>query len=239
MVQQADASAGPPASRPREPGAGRLALAGGVLVLSGAAGALAEIPQWGACLEEMYGPACVAGQEHHLYTSVLPGPAWIGEPWAVLLHGAALLGLAAAVALLAAGRLDRVWTALLAYPVACVGLLTVLPGITGRGLAINLAVEWAWVLAVPLVFLAACRWSGPGRRPPASRWVLVLLAVAALTSPVPQWVIGIAITDHHDTPPGYGLVQAIPLAVLGVAALAGAALRQVPRPSGLLPRQYR
>lgn len=232
MVQQAAASAVPPTGLPREPGAGRLALVGVVLVLCGVAGALAESPQWGACLEDLYGPACVAGQEHDLYTSVLPGPAWIGEPWAALFHGTALMGLAGAVALVTAGRLERRWRALLVYPTACVGLLTVLPAITGRGLALNLAVEWAWILVIPLVFLAACRWSGPGGRPPASRWILLVLAATALTSTVPQWVIGIVITDHHDTPPGYGLVQAIPMAVLGVAALAGSALRWMPWPSG-------
>lgn len=228
MVHQTAASAIPPVGSPREPGARRLALAGVVLLLSGVAGAVSEIPQWGACLDELYGPACVAGQEHHLYSSVLPGPAWIGEPWAVLLHGAALLGIAAAVALVTAGRLDRVWRALVVYPTACVGLLTLIPAVIGQGLAINVAVEWAWIMAVPLVFLLACLWSGPGGSRPASRWILVLLALLALTSTLPQVFIGIGITGHHDTPPGYGLVQAVPIAALGIAALGGAAVRLVP-----------
>ncbi|WP_417217624.1 hypothetical protein [Arthrobacter sp.] len=141
-MQQAAASVSGPVDPSREPGTGRLALVGVVLLLSGVAGAVAEIPQWGACLDALYGPACVAGQEHHLYGSVLPGPEWIGEPWAVLLHGAALLGIAAAVALVTAGRLGRVWRAQVVYPTACVGLLTLIPGVTG----------WP----------STWRWSGPG-----------------------------------------------------------------------------
>lgn len=229
MVHQTAASASPPVGPSREPGAGRLALAGVVLLLSGVAGAVSEIPQWSACLDELYGPACVAGQEHHLYSSVLPGPAWIGEPWAVLLHGAALLGIAAAVALMTSGRLNQGWRSLLVYPTACVGLLTLFPGVIGQGLAINVAVEWAWIMAVPLVFLVACLWAGPGGTRPKSRWILVLLALLALTSTLPQVLIGIVITGHHDTPPGYGLVQSIPVAALGITALAGAAVRQMPR----------
>ncbi|WP_417217625.1 hypothetical protein [Arthrobacter sp.] len=84
-------------------------------------------------------------------------------------------------------------------------------------------------MVVPLVFLLACLWSGPGGSRPASRWILVLLALLALTSTLPQVFIGIAITGHHDTPPGYGLVQALPVAALGIAALAGAAGRRLPR----------
>ncbi|WP_372698976.1 hypothetical protein [Arthrobacter sp. JSM 101049] len=204
---------------------GQLSLAGILLLVAGVAGGLAEIPRWAPCLDELYGPACVAGQEHELYTSVLPGPAWIGEPVAALLQGVALLCIAATIALWSVGRLNTVWRAVLVCSTAGFGMLTVAPALLGHGLAVNTAAEIVLVFAMPLVFLLACLWAGPGGSRPTSRWVLVLLLVAVLMSPLPQVLIGIGITGHHDTPPGYGLVQAVPLAALGAVALIGAAGR--------------
>lgn len=211
----------------REPGLGRLSLAGFLLLVAGVAGALGEIPRWGPCLDEIYGPACVAGQEHELYAAVLPGPAWIGDPVASLLHGLALLCIAASIALWGAGRLNPVWRAVLVCSTACLGLLTAAPALLGYGLAVNTAAEAVLIWAMPVLFLLACLWSGPGGSRPASRWVLVLLLAGVLISPLPQWVIGIVITGHHDTPPGYGLVQAVPMAVIGIAALAGATAKML------------
>lgn len=207
---------------PRAPGAGKWPqfAAGLALLAAGLSMALAENGRWRGCSDDWWAPACITAQGNAAdYLAPLPG--WIGPASSAAWQGLALLLIAFALhVMLKALVPGGVRTAAVAVA-GLAGLMTLIPAVTGQGLAVNMATLVLWVLVAPLLYLVIFVIASYPRPQPAKLWAMWLALLLAATSPLLQLIISAPL--HHDTPPWYAMIQAVPLGAYG-AAIAIAAL---------------
>lgn len=210
-------------------------LGGLAVVAAGLAVAAALVLRWGRCVGDAVSVPCISAQSH-TYDYLLPTPPWVPIPGAAPLEGVAHLLLAVAVALaarpLAAGPPARALAWAGTGALVLVGVLTLVSGLLGAPLAVNLPASLLWGLLGPVLLAAlAVALLVGGARSPARAPVVALLAALALTMPWQEYALFLALSpSSYDTPPWAGSIRAVLLGVLGVVL---AARSRAPRPVGV------
>jgi len=213
-----------------------------LLVLSGVATIAAAAERWW--------PACPFGGfeareclllQDHLYDQVIPSVPWEPTGIAAELHALSLVLLATAftgVALLVAGPgpRRRVHAAIYVAHASVVASLLLLAAATwasGRADRVVLEAPYVavlgWAFGWPMVMMLAA--IGEGMRRGPRRWLVVLLVVLMLASPLMQLMLAPAIIGYlsHDTVPWSEAVAGVMLVLAGLVAAWGAARTGGPR----------